>query len=119
MWTGWGWSLHSVEYHQATQRRLLRAIRRLLDREADLRVWGAQNAAQDLVGIRWRCGVYPLLQEQRTEVPRFIWEGIGEDWQQRYLADVRELLTVQLRLEHGVEVNPATWFHKVYDARGA
>lgn len=121
MWTGWGWSVHSVGYHLGVQRRLLRAVAALVKHEADVRAWEAQNAAQGLVGIRWRCGVYPGWQsEQRSVVPQFIWDlwmRAGPDWRAEYLRDIRTLLAAQFWLEHGVEVNQATWFHRVYDPR--
>lgn len=118
MWTGWGWSVHSVGYHQTVQRRLVRAVVRTVGHEADVRAWEAQNAAQGLVGVRWRCGVYPGWQsERRTRVSAWQWDAMDE-WQRHvHLRAVRRVLTQAWARHWGVEVNQATWFHRVYDPR--
>lgn len=115
MWTGWGWSVHSVGYHAGVQRRLVRAVRRLVDLEADLKLWRAETAADGCVGIRWRCGVYPGWQsELRTSVPYEAWDSADHGMLLRIM---REGNTWALKARYGADVNPATWFHKVYDGR--
>ena len=117
MWAGLSYATHSTEYHAGVRRRLLRAVRLLLDREADVKAWRAELSAQGLVGIRWRCGVYPGWQsEGRTTVPQEMWD-LGQHWRQAYLRDTRWALAIELEMWPGVEVNPATWFHKIYDER--
>lgn len=120
MWTGWGWSVHSVGYHLGVQRRLLRAVAGLVRHEADVRAWEAQNAAEGLVGIRWRCGVYPGWQsEERWELPQEWWDAqvFEEGGQEFILRAIREHLAELWEAAYGVKVNPATWFHRVYDPR--
>lgn len=122
MWTGWGWSAHSHVYHDAARRRLLGAIRRLLDQETRNRVLIAQAGAQGLVGIRMQSGVYRGLSMWHT-VTREFWDeldgpdafmNMNRDWLLRHL---RWKATDHARWKYGVEVNPATWFHKIYDER--
>lgn len=111
-----GWLPHTEGHHQALRRGLLRAAGRLLAQETDLRLWRAQNAAQGFVGIRWRNGVYPGWQaEQRSQVPRKAWETWSEGFRDQFLWDSREMFTWWLRSRHGLTVNQATWFHKIYD----
>lgn len=120
LWTGWGWSVHSEVYHQGVRRRLLRAVARLVSHEMNVRVWAAQNADDGLVGIRWRCGVYPGWQsEERWELPFEWWDAQREEegGQEFILAAIREHLAYLFENQHGVRTNPATWFHKVYDGR--
>lgn len=120
MWTGWGWSAHGMDYHRATERRLLRAARALMDREADLKQWRARNAAGGLVGIRWQCGVYPGWQsERRTTLHGWMWDAMTDHRKDLWLKGVRGALTRALERHYDVVVNQATWFHKVYDDRTA
>jgi hypothetical protein len=118
LWTGHGWSAHSTIHHAIDRQRLYREIASHLDQAAELKAWLAGNGAGDFVGIRWRCGVYPGWQsEMRTSVSREIWEALGRHagGRERVLAHMRAGLADHFREVHGVKVNPATWFHKVYD----
>ncbi len=118
LWGGMGWGEHSELYHQGVREGLLMAAVWVLAREAEVRAWEAQNAAQGLVGVRWRCGVYPGWQsERRTTVPYGLWNSREHNWRGQYLADAREHLACLWEARYGVKVNPATWFHRVYDPR--
>ena len=114
------WESHPQAYHDGLRRRLLGAVSHLMARELNVRLWVAQNAADGLVGIRWRCGVYPGWQsERRWELPYAWWDAqLDEHGGQEFiLRAIREHLAYLWENEHGVKVNPATWFHKIYDVR--
>lgn len=98
------------------------AIARLLDREVQHRLRAAQAAAQGLVGVSMRSGVYRGLSTWHT-VTREFWDELGEsgafmnmdrEW---LLAHLRESASDFTRCLWGVEVNPATWSHTIYDKR--
>lgn len=117
-WTSPGSSSHTDEHHEGVRRRLYRALRVLLDRETDVKLWRAHNAAQGLVGIRWRNGVYPGWQsEERWELPYEWWDGLYDGDQTMILRVMREHLSERFERDHGVRVNQATWFHRIYDGR--
>ena len=66
------------------------------------------------------CGVYPGWQsEERWDVPQEWWDGQMDDvgGQEFILRVMRDHLAQMWKRRHGVEVNPATWFHRVYDPR--
>lgn len=123
MWAGMHYEAHSPEYHQATRRRLCKAVARLLDQEVRDRFIAAQTAAQGLVGIRMKSGVYRGLVMWSTITQDF-WDELGESeglgmgadrsWLLRHL---RGQASDCAQWKYGVEVNPATWTHKIYDAR--
>lgn len=120
MWTGWGWSAHSEVHHAGARRRLLRSVRELVANEAALRLWLAEIAAHDLVGVRWRNGVYPGWQsEERWEVPVEWWDGLDAGEREELLFTMRRAMSTDFLVKHGVVVNSATWFHKIYDGRTA
>lgn len=118
VWGGMGWVPHSQGYHQRARKRLLRAAHRLLNREAQLKAWGAENAAQELVGVRWRNGVHTgWAFEDRWTIPQEYWDELTAEQAHDTLKAMRAYLTDQLREQHGLHVNPATWYHKIYDPR--
>jgi hypothetical protein len=115
VWAGMHFSPHTQRYHEATRRRLLGAVAGILDREAKERAWALEAAVQGLVGIRWRSGVYPALGCAYTQVPRELWEMLGEEGRAYFLREFRAGLAWQVKKKYGLDVNPATFFHKMYD----
>lgn len=114
-WMGMSWAQHTQERHDGARRRLLRTVRLQMGYEKGLRLWRAENAAQDLVGIRWRNGVYPGWQtESRSAVPGDVWDVMDQAYLLRMM---REGLTALFEDRYGVKINQATWFHKIYDDR--
>ncbi len=118
-WTGWGWSVHPPGYHQAIRRRLYRAIRRLAAREYFEREKAAQAASCGSVALKWKCGA---LRGDANEWWVFVAQEMWDDgglFRDAVLAHFRADLAELVRTVHGIEVNPATFFHKVYDERTA
>lgn len=123
MWAGMRYEVHSPEYHAGTRRRLYGAVARLLDQEVRDQFIAAQAGAQGLVGIRMKSGVYRGLT-MWSNITQDFWDELGESEGLGMGAD-REWLLRHLRgrasecaqWKYGVEVNPATWTHKIYDAR--
>lgn len=115
VWRGQSWSAHSDTYHARTRRRLLWAVARLLVQQAELDEWLEELDASELVGFRWRNGVYPGWQlEDRWGIPREWWADLDEQEKLHTLKVMRQHLTELLMEKHGIEVNQATWFHKIY-----
>lgn len=113
-----GWTPHGDFEHRMLRRILLRSACQQLERLRDIKEWEAGLAAEDLIGFRWRNGVYPGWQsEERWEIPREWWEGSFDDTggQEFVLSVMREYLTGQLKAKHGLVVNQATWFYRVYN----
>lgn len=123
LWAGMSWEPHTQARHDGARRRLYGAIARLLDQEVRNRFLVAQAASQGLVGIRMNSGVYRGLVMWHTisgefwdELGRAEGMGMGADraW---FLRHLRGLSTDGARWKYGVDVNPATWSHKIYDDR--
>lgn len=115
LWAGMDWAQHTQERHDVARRRLLGAARLQMGYEKGLRLWRAENATQSLVGIRWRNGVYPGWQtESRSAIPGDAWDTLDREYLLRMM---REGLAGLFEDRHGVKINQATWFHKIYDDR--
>lgn len=118
LWTGRGWSAHSLVHHAGVRRRLLRAVRELMVHEVAMKLWLAEIAAHGLVGVRWRNGVYPGWQsEERWEVPVEWWDGLDAGEREELLLTMRRAMSTDFLVKRGAVVNSATWFHRVYDVR--
>lgn len=116
LWGGSGWLAHTTEYHRTWRTYQLRRLRWLFQAQATHRAWLDELVRDDLVGFRWRNGVYPGWQlEDRWELPREWWEDLDDGEKYWTLRIMRIYLSEQTRENHGVDVNPATWFHKVYE----
>lgn len=116
-WSGRRYDKHTEMHHALYRRAQLRAIAGQLLSYGGIRQWETETAFRKCVGIRWRNGVYPGWRtECRTEIPYEVWD-LGEQWQQDFLRDSREGNTWWLKARHGLDVNQATWFHKIYDGR--
>lgn len=113
--------VHTDEYHQGVRRALYGAVARLLDQEVRDRLIVAQATTRDLVGIRLKSGVYRGLTMWHT-ITREFWNELGEakgigmgadrEWLLRHL---RGRASECAKWKYGVDVNPATWTHKIYD----
>lgn len=119
VWGGQDWVPHTDDFHRLQRRWLLRALRDQLERQRSLTEWLEYNEKNLLVGIRWRNGVYPGWQsEERWQLPVEWWDSTQREGDREFiLRTIREHLTFVLDYQHGVKVNQATWFHKVYDPR--
>lgn len=121
VWGGMSWTPHTQEAHGGARRRLLGAVARLLDQEVRNSLLVTQAGTQGLVGIRADSGVYRGLTMWHT-VSREFWDELGEG--DAFMGMTREWLLRHLRgsasdgarWKYGVEVNPATWRQRVYDA---
>lgn len=118
-WAGMSREPHTQARHDGARRRLYGAIARLLDQEVRNGFLVAQAASQDLVGIRMNSGVYRGLVMWNT-ISRDFWDELGEpggldrEWLLRHL---RGQASDCAKWKYGVDVNPATWSHKIYDER--
>lgn len=120
LWGGMSYVEHTDGQHALYRHTLLSAVARQLRHMEDITQWRQQNTDEELLGIRWRNGVYPGWQtEERWEVPQEWWDSAFDDvgGQPFILRVMREYLTDQLKEKHGLTVNQATWFHKIYDGR--
>lgn len=113
----WRWLEHTQEAHERTRARLYEAIGRLLDREATARLRGAQADVQGCVAIRWRCGALRGPgNEWWTDVPDELMQEAERNhpfWTDS-LAGIRSTLADYVHNVYGMEVNPATFRHRIY-----
>jgi len=120
-WGGQDYVPHSDTFHQIQRRWLLKSLRNQLEHQKSLAEWLEYNEKHLLVGIRWRNGVYPGWQsEERWLLPVEWWDTthpLREGDREFILRAIREHLTYLFENQHGVTVNQATWFHKIYDPR--
>lgn len=119
IWGGQDWMPHTDDFHRLQRRWLLKALRDQLERQRSLTEWLEYNEKNLLVGIRWRNGVYSGWQsEERWELPCEYWDDMRRKKDLDFvLREIRDHLTYLFENQHGVRVNQATWFHKIYDPR--
>lgn len=119
IWGGHNYVPHSDTFHAVTRRFLLKALRDQLERQKSLTAWQEMLAREGLIGFRWRNGVYSGWQsEERWELAYEWWDStliMGD--REFILAEIRGHLTYLFENQHGIKVNQATWFHKIYDPR--
>ena len=116
VWAGMSWAEHSPQHHDGVQRRLLGAVARLMAQEVRDGLLAAQAGAQGLVGIRMKSGVYRGLVMWHT-VSRDFWDEPGPLGRDGLLRHLRSSSSDGARWKYGVDVNPATWTHTIYDGR--
>lgn len=115
MWTGQGWSAHSLGHHAAERRLLLRAVATLLTRQHSEREMVSEAARTGCVAVKWRCGALRGSgNEWWTLLSIEFWEDQGP-FRDAMMGTFRATLAEHVRLEHGIDVNPATFFHKAYE----
>lgn len=115
VWGGMGWTPHTDLGHRILRRALLKSAVKQLTRLHDLKEWELHLVAGRFVGIRWRNGVYPGWEsETRSQIPYEAWDALDRDYLLRMM---REGLSGLFEDWHGIVVNQATWFHKIYDPR--
>lgn len=120
LWGGMGWTAHTHEYHERRRAALYGALARLMDREADARVRGAQAGVYGHVALRWRSGALRGPGNQWwTDVPAELMQAWDRDEELRAggLRALRVTLADYVEATCGVRVNPATFGHRVYDGR--
>lgn len=119
LWGGQGWVPHSDGFHTVQRRLLIKAARQQFQRLAELKTWTEWCAREQLVGIRWRNGVYRGWQsEERWELPYEWWDStIRQGDREFILRAIREHINAEFEIVHDVKINQATWFHKIYDDR--
>lgn len=116
VWGGMGWVEHTDAQHALLRIILLRAVAKQLKKGIGLRYWLDELSRRDEVGIRWHNGVFPHdLREYRTNIPRDAWELITPGTWAEVFRSQRAWMSRIAWEEHGVKVNPATWFHEVYE----
>lgn len=119
VWAGQSWCPHSDTFHALQRRFLIIGLAGLLRREIELKEWLAELDRDDMIGFRWRNGVYPGFQfEDRWQIPTEWWEGCTDTEKAQMLRVMRANLTEKTRLRYGIDVNPATWFHRMYTPQG-
>jgi hypothetical protein len=116
LWGGQGWLPHTERQHQTVRRALLRTISRIVAQEVRAREIVAQNAAQGCVTIRWKCkSVVTPENEWWSAIPQELWDAIGESGRQGLLRELRSGGAWLVRQRYNIDVNPVTFFHKIYD----
>lgn len=115
LWGGMSWVEHTERAHAAYRKILLTSLSQRMQRYAGQRLWLAVN--NDTIVIRWRNGVYRnQFDDYYTTIqPREVWEEMGPQLRETMLRQWRIKLTEKAKEKYGVTVNPATWFHKVYE----
>lgn len=115
LWGGMGGVEHTDAQHALYRHTLTKAVTLQLRYLRGLWQWQQETAFRRCVGIRWRNGVYPGWRtESRSEIPYEAWDTLDWDYLLRMM---REGLAALFEDRHGVKINQATWFHKIYDGR--
>ena len=118
IWVGRSWAPLTNRFHVLMRRHLMRAVHHQLYRQKALKAWLDELARDDMVGFRWRNGVYTGWQlEDRWQIPREWWESLGDAGQAETLCAMRIHESELVMARYGIDVNPATWFHRVYTPR--
>lgn len=119
LWVGMGWEAHTDAQHALYRHTLLRTIADQLMRTTEIRRWELMLGFRDEIGVRWRNGVLRhRIGEYYTCISRDAWREVSPETWAEVFREQRAWMSRQAWEKYGVEVNPATWFHKIYDGRG-
>ncbi len=118
IWAGQSYVPHTEAQHAGTRKFLLRAVATRLAYLTDVRLNQVEAHTDDCVAVQWRSGVYRRqLPDEWWMVPCEWWDSLSGEAMAGVLRAMRAHLSAKLLRTHGVEVNPATWFHRVHDYR--
>lgn len=113
LWGGMSWVEHTDAQHALYRHMLLKALARKLSREVAGRQWAWELSHRNLVGVLMRSGVYRGL-ECHTEIAGEFWDDTDRETVLKFL---RSGASDWAQWRYGVDVNPATWSHEIYDGR--
>lgn len=113
VWGGQGWRPHTPDYHAGVRRRLMRLLGIQLHRSVQLQSLRHEAMVRGDVLVYWRNGAYRHYELYMT-VPGGTWDTLDH---YQLLREIRTGLAWQMNNRYGVEVNQATWLHRIYDDR--